>query len=243
MQLDRHIARRPLAMALFALAVLWLASGSGWARAAADTVGVDPQEQSLEGLLEAIAEAQKGRQTLRADLFQRQESELLAEAEESTGKFYYRAPDQARFEIEGPEPTVMLMRGEELLVWYPALGRAERQAGGRYVGRIMEMLAGGGIAEMTRRFSTRAAFPTDPEAPWRLTFEPRSRRLAKHLEELEVWLDRELYAPVFLRVQESTGSTEIRLSNLEPDVELPAETFELELPIGTEVVDLGGSDR
>ncbi len=235
----QDIRRQPLSLSRVAQ-VLLLAGGLA---SALSTAGESPGKSSdtlrLETLLAEITEAQRGRRTLRAELFQRQESELLSDAEEARGRFFYRAPDQARFELEGSEPTVLLLRGDTLLTWYPEQQRAERQTGGRQVGRLMQMLAGGGIADLSRRFSTRAVFPADPEAPWRLLFEPRSRRLARHLEEVEIWIDRQLYAPIYVRIQQASGSTEIRLSNLEPDVELAADIFELDLPAGTEVVELG----
>jgi len=207
--------------------------------AAGQSQGKSDDARRLETLLAKIAEAQRGRQTLRAELFQRQESELLSAVEEAHGRFFYRAPDQARFELDGPQPSVLLLRGDTLLTWYPDEQRAERQTGGRQVGRLMKMLAGGGIADLSRRFATRAVIPADPEAPWRLIFEPRSRRLARHLEELEIWLDRQLYVPIYVRIRQADSSTEIRLSNLEPDVELAVDLFEVDLPAGTEVVELG----
>jgi outer membrane lipoprotein-sorting protein len=102
---------------------------------------------------------------------------------------------------------------------------------------MLQMLGpGASLATLRSYFDVTAAFPAGETAPYRLELKPRMRRIERRLRSLTLALDRELFVPVYVRIEEAGGDvTELRFSDLRLDGEVPAELFELELPDGVEV--------
>lgn len=210
----------------------------------------DPADTSLSGgerltaLLDRIKEKQASLESLEARFVQTKNSLLLLEAEESRGHFAYQAPDRARWEFTSPNQTVMIIRGDEMLTWYRDLGTAERVSVGSQASKVEQYLsATNSIVKLERYFNMAAAFPKDDERPYRIELTPRYKRVAKRLEKMTIWFDRERYVPVRLELVEPDGDvTDFVFEQVEINPEIAADRFALELPADVEIetIDLAG---
>lgn len=198
-----------------------------------------PRER-LEALVERMRLAAAERETMSADFTQTKHSSLLIEPGIAHGTFSYRAPDHVRWEYLEPEAMTLIIRDGVALTWFRNLGKAERYQVGRQSQRVLEYLgASSSIQELIDYF--RISMQSRPEEgePYWLHLEPRYSRIAKHLRELELWIDFERYLPVRLRYVEPGGDvTEYRFTNFEINAEIPLSSFEVDLPEGVEVRDI-----
>ena len=208
-----------------------------------DAPGLDGGER-VAALVERIKYEQARLEAMTADFVQERTSALLLEPETSRGTFAYKAPDRARWEVLEPERTVLVVREDEMLTWYPELGTAERVEVGEQASRVTEYLsASNSLAKLERYFDLRVAFPDDPAVPYRIELEPRFARVEKRVRSMTLWFDRERYVPVRLRWVDPAGdTTEYRFENVEVNPEIPDERFVLDLPPDVEVrtIELGG---
>jgi outer membrane lipoprotein carrier protein len=202
----------------------------------------DPTDASLSSvdrlraLVERMKIEQKGFQTLVASFRQETSSEMLVEAERSSGTFYYEAPDKVRWQYDQPTPKVIVINGTELVTWYQDLGRAERVQVGRYSDAVFKYLgASGSLETLMDYFSLRIDFPKGDE-PYRIDLVPRYKRVEKRLKEMSVAIDGRLFVPVELSYVEPNGdATEYAFTDFRVNQPIPAEHFELDLPPDVDV--------
>lgn len=196
-----------------------------------DAPGLSSSER-LDALFERVRVEQRAVRSLEARFVQRKESQLLVEPEVSKGSFSYLAPDRVRWEFVSPNPMTVVIDDERMTTWYRDLKRADVLSVGRYSERILQYLGASGTLEtLLDYFRVRATFPRDPSEPYRLSLDPRYPRIAKRIESMDVWIDRERFVPVGLRYVEPDGDvTEYRFTEIEVNADIPPERFELELP-------------
>lgn len=226
--------RPPLRIAAAALILTVVALGP----AAGGPAPPDPDapelglRERLDALFERVRQEQRDMRTLEADFVQRKDSEMLVEPEVARGTFSYRAPDRVRWEFQAPNPITVVIDDRKMTTWYRDLERADVLSVGRYSDRILEYLgASGTLEQLLDYFRVEAAFPEDPAAPYRLSLDPRYPRIAKRIESMQVWIERERFVPVRLRYVEPGGDvTEYRFSEIRVNGEIPPERFELDLP-------------
>lgn len=188
--------------------------------------------ERLDALFERVRQEQQEMRTLEAEFVQRKESEMLLEAEVARGVFSYRAPDRVRWEFHAPNPITVVIDERTMTTWYRDLERADVLSVGRYSDRVLEYLGASGTLEtLLDYFRVEAAFPDEASEPYRLTLDPRYPRIARRIESMQVWIERERFLPVRLRYVEPGGDvTEYRFSDLRVNGEVPPERFELDLP-------------
>jgi outer membrane lipoprotein-sorting protein len=234
--------------ALFALAALGAATAAG--AAGSEPSRPDPEApgltatRRLDALIERVKWEQRHLTSLEADFEQEKTSEFLAAPEDSHGTISYLRPDRVRWEYAAPKPITLVLDGDEMLIWYRDLGRAERMRVGRVSTQVFHYLTAGGSLESLLGYFSVTFTPPAADEPYRLELKPRYSRIAKRLTSMTLWIDRRLYLPVRVRYVEPNGdSTDYRLAHLRPDVPIEADRFALKLPEGVEVrvVDLGES--
>jgi outer membrane lipoprotein-sorting protein len=226
-------------LAALALAVLLVAA---YPAIQAQAPAPDPSDASLSSvdrlraLIERMKIEQKGFVTLVARFEQETSAEMLVEAEESKGTFYYEAPDKVRWQYEEPTPKVIVINGEQLITWYQDLHRAEKVQVGRYSDAVFKYLgASGSLETLMDYFSLRVDFPKSKE-PYRIDLVPRYKRVEKRLREMSVSIDGRLFVPVELSYVEPNGdSTHYLFSDFRVNQPLPPTHFDLTLPSDVEV--------
>ncbi|MEM6705383.1 MAG: outer membrane lipoprotein carrier protein LolA [Acidobacteriota bacterium] len=198
--------------------------------------GLSPR-QRLDVLIRNVKEAQSALTTMTADFVQNKESSLLLEPESSKGRFSYSAPDKARWEYLEPSPVEMTILGEEMTTWYKELDRADRVSIGTVSEQVFKYMgASGSLETLMKYFSVTAEFPEAAGDPYHLSLLPKYPRIKKRLESMDLWIDPGNYMPSRLSYVEAGGdTTELIFSDLETNLELPSNAFDLDLPDGIEI--------
>lgn len=207
-----------------------------------DAPGLSSRER-LDALFARVRAEQKSLRSLEASFTQSKKSEMLIEPEEARGSFSYLAPDRVRWEYVEPSPMTVVIDDDSMTTWYRDLKRADEIPVGRYSEQALKFMGASGTLEtLLDYFRVHATFPRDGEAPYRLSLEPKYPRVAKRIEAMDVWIDRERFVPVRLRYVEPGGDvTEYTFSNIELNAEIPPERFELRLPADVERRRLGAA--
>lgn len=226
-----------------AVAALSTPEHAARASKAAPADPADPElsaRQRLEALVENMQAAAAERETMSAEFTQTKDSSLLIEPSVARGTFSYRAPDSVRWEYRSPHAMTLLIRDGIALTWYRDLGTAERYEVGRQSQRVLEYLsASSSINGLIQYFRVTMKAEVEEGEPYWLHLNPRYSRIAKRLDEVELWIHPETYLPVRLRYAEPGGDvTEYSFSDYEVNAEIPASTFEVELPADVEVRDV-----
>ena len=220
---------------LWAPTPAWAAPARSSAPPDPDAAGLSASER-LDALFARVKEEQAQLHSLEANFLQRKESELFVKPEEARGRFYFLAPDRVRWEFTEPNPMVVVIGDDTMTTWYRDLGQAEVIPVGRYSEQVFKYMgASGSLETLLDYFRVSVTFPSDPEAPYRLSLDPRYPRIAKRIQSMDIWIDRKTFVPVRLRYVEPGGdTTDYRFSDLKINPDIPAKRFELDLPPGVE---------
>jgi len=196
-----------------------------------DAAGLSSSER-LDALFDRVKLEQRNLRSLEARFVQRKDSELFMEPEVAHGEFLFLAPDRVRWEFVEPNPMVVVIDESTMTTWYQDLRRAEVMQVGRYSEQVFKYMgASGSLDTLLDYFRVHVTFPDKDDEPYRLTLEPRYPRIAKRIEVMEIWIDREQFVPVRLRYVEPGGdSTEYRFSEVRVNPEISPERFDVQLP-------------
>jgi len=235
--------RSPLARSSHLLiAALLLALGVG-AAGAEDGAALDPlapglsPRQRLDVLVERVKFEQSQVETMQARFEKDTASSLLLEPETSRGEFLYRTPDRVLWRVREPLPVVVSLTDQEMLTYFPQRQTAERVGISNVSERVFEYLgASGSLATLMEYFSVTAEFPEERGQDYHLKLLPRYARIKKRIASMDIWIDAQTFLPARLKYTEPNGDhTEYRFHDVEINVELPPESFEIELPPGVEI--------
>ncbi len=196
-----------------------------------DATGLSGAER-LDALFARVKAAQSKLHSLEANFMQRKESELFVEPEVARGRFLFLAPDRVRWEFTEPNPMVVVIGEDTMTTWYRDLKQAEVLPVGRYSEQVFKYMgASGSLETLLDYFRVSVTFPDDPNAPYRLSLDPRYPRIAKRIQSMDIWIDHKIFVPVRLRYVEPGGdSTDYRFSDLEINPDISPKRFELDLP-------------
>jgi outer membrane lipoprotein carrier protein len=195
--------------------------------------------QKVEALLQRISAVQAHLTTLQADFVQRKESHLLAEPSVSTGRLYFHAPDEVRWDYEKPFAMTVLLAGGVATTYRPDEKRAERIEIGRMQRKIFGFLSTAEPLDRLVLYFVVTLRDPGTSGNYELVLDPSSHRIQKRLKRVTIEIDRHAYLPVAVSYVERDGDrTAYSFSNLTVDKELPKDLFTLHLPADVEVVDL-----
>jgi outer membrane lipoprotein-sorting protein len=238
-------SRLPLSIRCGVAGLLWLALAAAGAE---DGPALDPladglsPRQRLDVLVERVKVEQAQVVTMRASFEKDTASSLLLEPETASGEFLYRSPDRAIWRVTKPLPVVMALTDVEMVTYFPDRNSAERIGISNVSARVFEYLgASGSLETLMQYFSVTAEFPDVVGEEYHLKLLPRYARIKKRIASMDIWVDADRFLPSRLKYTEPNGDhTEYRFRDIEVNVDLPPEAFELELPpdVVVESVDL-----
>ncbi len=217
---DRRTRRRiGWALALVAL----VASGAG--------EGEDPAAE----LLARVQKRYEGIRDVRARFEQKSRVAALGREDASRGTVVIARPGRMRWEYEAPEPSVLVIDGEAVRLYSPGDRKLQiAPLGGASLSpTALGFLLGDGVLAETFRAES---LPPSARGEVGLKLVPREQA---GFESLEMWFD-----PATLALRESVlldlfgNRTQVRFAEVAENVGAPAERFALEVPEGTEVIDL-----
>ncbi|MFN2238818.1 MAG: outer membrane lipoprotein carrier protein LolA [Thermoanaerobaculia bacterium] len=197
----------------------------------------------IERVLSRLSEEQAKIQTLQASFRQEKTVGLLAGPEVSTGTFVFSRPNRALWTYDQPKRVDMLVADGWMTTYYPDLRRAERIEIKKYEDRIFRYLgAGTGAISDLDAFFEFQLIDTSTSPTYRLELTPRSKRVAKRVKQIKVWIDRESYLTTAFEYQEGDGDlTRYEFSAVKVNRPLPDSKFELSLPSSVSVETMAGS--
>ena len=209
----------------------------------AATAPPDPAAQDVDLrermnlLVERVKYEQNRLETLQARLVQHENRELLLEPEESWGWFRYRPPEELRWEIVEPKPSVMTVRGDVATTWYPDLGTAKVAEVGRLSEQVFTYLGPAGSLEtLMKYFTVQVEFPEEEGAPYYLHLTADYKRVEKYARTIDIWVDPDTFLPRKFKVVHPSGDEVlIELEDVVVNEPIDDEEFILTLPDDVEV--------
>jgi len=193
--------------------------------------------EKLAALLQRVSEVQRGTTSLEAAFEQRRVTRLLAEPSVMSGRFYFRAPAQVRWEYTSPRPMTVVIDQQVAVTYRPEEKRAERVEIGRVQRRFFHLM---GAAEPLDALRSYFAFTLrDPggEANYTLLLQPSTSQLRRRVGEVTIEIDRGRFLPVAVSYAEPDGdSTAYTFTDIVRNRPLDDERFHLDLPPEVDVV-------
>lgn len=193
--------------------------------------------ERLNLLVQRVKLEQSHVTTMSARFRQEKTSEMLLEPSTDLGLFYYRAPDQVRWEYHEPEEMLVVINGEELVTFYKEQGVAESASIGDISEKVFKYLgASGSLDKLAEFFEVTAYFPEGEGDPYHLVLEPRYSRIERRLLGMEIWIDPVSYQPTqFKYLQPGGDETTYSFEDIKLNEPLSDVLFEVELPEGVAV--------
>ena len=195
--------------------------------------------EKLNALLARVTETQHATTSLEARFEQRRVSRLLAEPSVTSGSFYYRAPDQVRWEYTTPRRMTVLLQEGVAITYRPDEKRAERVEVGRMQRRFFRMMGAAEPLDALRQYFSFTLRDAGGSANYALVLRPTIAQLKKRISELTVEIDRAAYLPVAVSYAEADGdTTQYLFTEIRRNQPVAAEQFALDLPADVKVVEL-----
>lgn len=221
----------------FLLAAVSFACAAALAVAAPSEPSVVTDAAAVTSLLQRFDEAQMRTQTMIASFVERKRLHLLIDEQVQTGTFLYTKPSQFLWEYSQPDGKVILIDSEQLLVYYPNLKKAEEIDISRYSKRILRFFGlGQPTAELRKYYDLSLA--EDPQMPdtYLLILDPIKRRVAKRLDSIRIWFDRDMMVPRQVEYVEADGdSTRFSFRNIETNSPISQARFDVKIPPGVQI--------
>lgn len=186
---------------------------------------------TLEHVVKKVQEQQKSTRTLQASFRQEKELALLAAPEVSTGTFAFSKPSNVLWTYESPKRVQMLIANGMMTTYYPELSKAETIDIRKFEDRIFKYMgASGAIDELARyfdfTFTDKASSPT-----WVLDLTPKNRAVARRVQRIKIWIDRQTYLTTKFEYVEADGDvTRYTFTDVRVNQPIEAARFTLALP-------------
>ncbi len=195
-----------------------------------------PAPVTIEEVVRKVQDLQKKTRTLEATFRQEKELALLAKPEVSTGTFVYSKPNNVLWDYEAPKRVTMLIANGLLTTYYPDLNKAESVDVKRFEDRIFKYMgASGAIDELGRYFNF--TFTDNASNPaYMLDLTPKSRVVARRVQRIKIWIDKQSYVTSKLEYVEGDGdTTRYEFTNVKINEPVEQSRFTLSLPAGVRV--------
>ena len=193
--------------------------------------------EKLAALLQRVSEAQREITTLQADFEQRRVSHLLAEPSVMSGRFYFRAPDEVRWEYTSPRQMTVVISDGVAITYRPAEKRAERLEVGRMQRKVFRMMGAAEPLDALRQYFSFTLRDPGDDANYTLILRPVVVMIKKRVAEVTVEIDRKSFLPVALSLTEADGdTTAYAFSAVQRNPEIADSLFTLTLPPDVQVV-------
>jgi outer membrane lipoprotein carrier protein len=197
--------------------------------------GADGAPDPAAELLGRVQKRYDGIRDVRARFEQKSRVAALGREEESRGSVVIARPGRMRWEYETPEPSVLVIDGDSVRLYSPGDRKLSiAPLGGASLSpTALGFLLGEGVLAETFRAE---GLPPATSGEIGLKLVPRQE---SGFESLEMWFD-----PATLVLRESVlldlfgNRTRVRFVDVAENVGAPARHFSLEVPDGTEIIDL-----
>ncbi len=182
--------------------------------------------------------------TLQADLRQTREMKTFNRPLTSTGRFFYQAPSQYRWQIEEPQPKSAILAPEKVAILYPKMKRMElielesvEKSSWR---DTLELIRAGfprSLEDLEEHFRIVGLQPApDHEGEYLLQLHLRRKRSGNPVQEVQVLFDPQSPAPKLTALIFGDGSRVLsQFTNVQVNQPLPEDIFDTTPPEGYSV--------
>jgi len=219
------VGKKYLFLRLGCLTLVWLCITS---------VSSSGQPPDLDTLLDKIQQTYERTSALTARFDQIATLTSLNRQQTSSGRVYIEKPHSIRWEYTQPDAQTILYDGTTLRIYTPKRHQLLQSTVDENNRTNVALLFLAGIGKLRETFEVTSLSSPEPQLAYLLLM-PRSSQAG--FSELHIAVNTQSYFVEKLLIHDSIGNlTEIRLSALETPAALPAKTFELVLPPGTETL-------
>jgi outer membrane lipoprotein-sorting protein len=192
-------------------------------------------DQLVDSLLEQVGQKFKQMKSLEIDFEQNKNLKLMLQPLNSTGVLLFKLPDSFLWRFSNPDPTVMTLRGDKLVIHYPSLKQADILDVQEYKDRIGNYLEMTDSMHKLKRYYT-IRIPEEGKEAYYLELTPKRRRIREKIDLLEIWISRETLLPVKIHYTEPNGdSTMVKITKFVINPEIDSKAFEYVLPEETKL--------
>jgi outer membrane lipoprotein-sorting protein len=155
---------------------------------------------------------------------------------EAAGRLRFLAPGSFRLDYKTPDPDVLTLRGDTLMVYFASLEQLQLYPlDEEESARDMFLLFSSRPGDLEKKFDISLGAPSPFGRP--LKFQPLSRDLDESILEIQVDLNDRTSLPERIFFREPGGDTVLfRLQEMKTDRRLSAGDFRFDPPRGTEII-------
>jgi len=190
-------------------------------------------KNTLDPALAALADKVDARtaeiSTIKARFSQRKEVSLLKEPVVMNGDFYFKRKSGFKFAFDKEHDLIIVITNQETIILSPEARKADRIKVKKRHGRLVERLLSDKIASLTDNFRIEQSAEEAGDG-YHLILSPTKRRVKKRVDDLHIWIDKD-YLIYRLKMTGKDGDVyELTLEDIQLNVDVPEDTFELEIP-------------
>jgi outer membrane lipoprotein carrier protein len=176
-------------------------------------------------------------ETLRAGFVQTDHDYILGDEETSSGELFLAVPGRIRWEYAEPAPRVLLVRDELVRLFNPTANQVQEFERSEGRGGGAELLVGFGKSNEAIGENYEPSLVEETDEAVTLKLVPKPDSPVSIFTAIELTLTKTSWTPVQSVFHEpNRDRTVIEFRDVEINVELPKEVFELDLPPNVEIV-------
>jgi outer membrane lipoprotein-sorting protein len=201
-------------------------------------------KSDLQEVLKRMNESAKHLKTVTADLDYTAVTVLVNDRSTESGKFYLRNPKNPEMlvEFEKPDPKTVLLRRNQLQIYYPKVNRIEEHDLSSHGGEIQQLLLlgfGTDEADLKKAYSVQLLGEEQLEGEDVAVLEltPKDPAIASQLTKIQMWVREDSWTPAQQQFFEPSGDYLIaHYSDVKVNRSLPSSTFEINAASGVQRV-------
>ncbi|MGE3537285.1 MAG: outer membrane lipoprotein carrier protein LolA [Candidatus Tectimicrobiota bacterium] len=188
----------------------------------------------LEKLIDKVQQTYEHTKALTADFIQVATLSSLSRQQTSSGRVYIEKPHAIRWEYTQPDTQTILYDGTTLRIYTPKRRQLLQSPVDETNRQNVALLFLAGIGNLREAFEVTPLASSEAQRTY-LMLTPRSEQAG--FSELHIAVNTQSYYVEKLLIHDSIGNTtEIRLSSLQTQQELPPKTFDLTIAPDTEIL-------
>ncbi len=210
-------------------------------------VNANTTPQLLTGILAKMEKAHKDLKSLKAQIIQEKTNVQIGSKDKDSGTLLYKPASgknkgKLRLDYTKPANNTVAVTGDTFLFYQPKLNQAikstlAKAAKGRASGYAPLVGLDGSIRKLLDNYNVDfvADANVDGQSASHLRLTPKANAT---FASIELWVNNQTWIPTMQKFNERNGDyTVVKLTNLQQNIALNDNEFEVKLPAGTKVVD------
>lgn len=201
--------------------------------------------QVMSPVLVKMEQAGRNLKSLQAGIAQEKMDRTLGVKESSTGSFFYKAStpgnERVLLEYTSPIPETVSVVGDKVSIYQPKINQlfvTTRKASANK-NRSLNFIGLGyseAASQLRERYDITILGETDINGRRATQIQLDPKNKAEGVQALMIWVDHQTWLPIQYFVQEKGSKTTITLSSMKPNVPIPDEKFEIDVPKNAKIV-------